>query len=175
MEAWSQVELWQVPCTVPQCCPGQPQAVALWTDMILTLSLRLFFLSLSLAWLLALYLEDTFCLYFSGNSVGVFWDILVIFFIIVPYLCWEECAVENVSKMLRAAELVPWATDTSECYQQAGELHGRSAVFPEVRGQGVSGSVSFHLGLVEEEEEEDLLLGDIIPQFCLHLHVVVSM
>lgn len=74
--------------------------------------------------------------------------------------------------MLRAAELVPWATDTSECYQQAGELLGRSAVFPEVRGQGVSGSVSFHLGLVEEVY---LLLDDIIPQLRLHLHIAVSM
>lgn len=73
--------------------------------------------------------------------------------------------------MLRAAELVPWTTDTSECYQQAGELHGRRAVCPEVRGQGVSESVSFHLGLMEEVY---LLLGDIIPQLCLHLHIVVS-
>lgn len=62
--------------------------------------------------------------------------------------------------------------DTSQCYQQAGELNDRSSVFPEVRGQGVSGSVSFHLGLVEEVY---LLLGSIIPQLRLHLHIVVSM
>jgi hypothetical protein len=66
--------------------------------------------------------------------------------------------------MLRAAVLVTWATDTSECYQQAGRQAGMQAEWqklslPAVGGLGVSGSVSFLLDLMGAVY---LLLGEYL-------------